>query len=371
MVPGRSVALRQRLDRIDQRVAGLDVHAGGAIGQGRRRGTGQGGLRSAIGWHGSAARRGAGCWSASAGQRGGDAMPVRSCSARARGKNHVAAMIATALLVLAPIAASRAQNDPALSGLSADPAVPSAPAAINFTQRGVPAEATAENGVVARERALANGRRAAWERIASSAGVTRSLTDAQIESMVSSIIIEEERTSPTRYTGRITVNFNPGRARSYTGGGGVAEGGGPGGGGSTTGDASAERRPQGPVPAAATVEVVALYGSLGEWLELRRRLTGRGRADRHRRHLDRPRQAARRPALPARGGGRGTRRPGDHHDPGLRSAGRCLARGPCRTLLTGYAGRRRRPRSMSRQGCSPCPTSSPLPGFVPCRRRCG
>ena len=201
--------------------------------------------------------------------RGGDAMPVRSCSARARGKNHVATLIATALLVLAPMAAPRAQDDPALA------ATPAAPAAVNFTQRGVPAEATAENGVVARERALANGRRAAWERIASAAGVTRSLSDSQIEAMVSSIIIEEERTSPTRYTGRITVNFNPGRARSYIGGSGVSVGGGgSGGGGAPPAEGSAERRPQGPVPAAATIEVVALYGSLNEWLELRRRLMG-------------------------------------------------------------------------------------------------
>ena len=102
-------------------------------------------------------------------------MPNRSCSAQARGKNHVATLIATALLVAAPLAAPRAQEEPALS---AAPAAPAAPAAISFTQRGVPAEATAENGVVARERALANGRRAAWERIASAAGVTRSLSDA-------------------------------------------------------------------------------------------------------------------------------------------------------------------------------------------------
>lgn len=192
-------------------------------------------------------------------------MPVRSCSARARGKNHVAAMIATALLAFAPMAAPRAQESPA------------APAPVSFTQRGVPAEATAENGVVARERALANGRRAAWERIASASGSGRGLSDAQIEAMVSSIIIEEERTSPTRYVGRITVNFNPGRARAHTGGSGVAEGGGtPGGGGSPAApaEAAAERRPLGPVPAAATIEVVALYGSLNEWLELRRRLAG-------------------------------------------------------------------------------------------------
>jgi hypothetical protein len=180
-------------------------------------------------------------------------MPVRSRTARARGKNHAAALIATVLLALAP-AAGRAEE---------------APAAISFTQRGVPAEATAENGVIARERALAAGRRAAWERIAAAAGATRSLSDAQIEAMVSSIIIEEERTSPTRYAGRITVNFDPARVRAQLGGAAVPEGAPPG----EAAAAGTDRLPP-PQPAAATVEAVALYGSLEEWLELRRRLRG-------------------------------------------------------------------------------------------------
>jgi len=181
-------------------------------------------------------------------------MPVWTRLARARGKNHAAAMIATVMLALAAPAVPRAQE---------------APVAVAFTQRGVPAEATAENGVIARERAFVAGRRAAWERIASAAGVTRSLSDQQIESMVNSIIIEEERTSPTRYTGRITVNFNPGRVRAITGGAGTAEGGAPAAPGAP-GDPPP--RPVAAGPAAATIEAVALYGSLNEWLEIRRRL---------------------------------------------------------------------------------------------------
>lgn len=163
-------------------------------------------------------------------------------------------MIATVMLALATPAAPRAQE---------------APAAVSYSQRGVPAEATAENGVIARERAFVAGRRAAWERIASAAGVTRSLSDSQIEGMVTSIIIEEERTSPTRYTGRITVNFNPGRVRAITGGSGTADGGTPGVPG-TPGEPPP--RPVASGPAAATIEAVALYGSLNEWLEIRRRL---------------------------------------------------------------------------------------------------
>ena len=130
-------------------------------------------------------------------------MPVRSRTARARGKNHAAAILATVMLALAMPAAPRAQD---------------APPAISFSQRGVPAEASAANGVIARERAFVAGRRVAWERIASAAGVTRSLSDQQIEAMVTSIIIEEERSTPTRYTGRITVNFDPGQVRALAGG---------------------------------------------------------------------------------------------------------------------------------------------------------
>ncbi len=186
-------------------------------------------------------------------------MPARSRTARVRERNHRAGRFATALLIMlaTPLAAPLAQE---------------APAAINFTQRGVPAEATAENGVIARERALASGRRAAWERLASGAGITRQASDRQIEDMTASIIIEEERTAPTRYTGRITVNFAPGRVRAFAGGALAGDTGGEGGTAAGGGTAADPGRPPAPMPVAATVEAVALYGSLQDWLELRRRL---------------------------------------------------------------------------------------------------
>jgi hypothetical protein len=144
-----------------------------------------------------------------------------------------------------------------------------------YAQRGIPAEATAENAVVARDRALAAGRRAAWERLSAQLGSSRTLSDAQIEAMVDSIIIEQERTTPTRYAGRITVNFNPGRVRGATGASL------PSGGGGTPGDAPAPQPPPPGVaglvpsgPAQATIEARARYASLSEWLELRRRLAG-------------------------------------------------------------------------------------------------
>lgn len=140
-----------------------------------------------------------------------------------------------------------------------------------YVQRGVPAEATAENGVVARERAFAAGRRAAWARLAAELGLASApaISDAQLESMVSSIVIEQERVTPTRYAGRITVRFNPGRARGVLGARAPA-GGDPG----TGGGGPVPQAPSG--PATNWVEAVATYRSLEEWLELQRRLRAAG-----------------------------------------------------------------------------------------------
>ena len=128
-----------------------------------------------------------------------------------------------------------------------------------FVQRGVPAEATAENAVVARDRALISGQRIAYERMASQRNLPLGLSDQQIEAMVQSLVIENERITTGRYTARITVNFNPG---------GVARSGGAG--------AAAPAHGTGARPGAqavATVDALARYGSFREWLELNRRLS--------------------------------------------------------------------------------------------------
>lgn len=192
---------------------------------------------------------------------------------RAGARHHAALLFATAGLMLSPSAGLRAQQAEAPAE-SAAPAAAPAPAP-SFSQRGVPAEATAENGVVAREQALAAGRRSAWERLAAGFGIRGNPSDAQLERMIDSIVIEQERTSPTRYSGRITVNFNPGRVRaSYGSGIGASPGGGSGGGGGAP--AEGEARIASPGPVSSSVEAVARYGSLQEWLELRRRLAGSG-----------------------------------------------------------------------------------------------
>lgn len=189
------------------------------------------------------------------------------------GNHHFPVLFATMALLLSwPGAPAQAQGDPALD----DQPAAAAPAPVSFTQRGVPAEATAENGVIAREQALASGRRAAWNRIASSLGFTRTLSDSQIESMVTSMVIEEERITPTRYAGRITVNFNPSRVRAIAGTSGGGDVAGAGGGGSLdlrVGEGS-QRMP--PMPATSSIDAVARYGSFREWTELRRRLTAAG-----------------------------------------------------------------------------------------------
>lgn len=122
-----------------------------------------------------------------------------------------------------------------------------------LVQRGVPAEATAENAVQARERAFASARRIAWQRLQAATGASSNPSDSQLESMVSAIVVEEERTTPTRYVGRLTVQFASGTAglsRPSGGGGGV----------------SVSMAP------VASIEAAARFASLGEWLELRRRL---------------------------------------------------------------------------------------------------
>ncbi|SDB72790.1 hypothetical protein [Belnapia rosea] len=155
---------------------------------------------------------------------------------------------------------------PAVAQVAALPppiATPGAEAqALNLTQRGIPAEASAENGVLARERALAAGRRTAWERALSEAGLPPvNLSDQRLEDMVRSIVIEQERTAPTRYTGRITVVFDPNRVRSALGG-------------NVTVPGAAPPPVAASAPASNWVEAVAIYRSMGEWLELQRRLRG-------------------------------------------------------------------------------------------------
>lgn len=170
----------------------------------------------------------------------------RSRATRAgRGDNHAGRR--GAIVALAALACLLAGAVP----LAAQPAA--APGDDPLVQRNVPAEATAENAVVARDRALASGQRIAYQRMAAALGLPQTASDQQIEAMVSSLVIESERITPRGYSARITVNFNP--------------------------SGTAARAPQAPPPGAvaagpavASLEAVARYRSFPEYADLRRRL---------------------------------------------------------------------------------------------------
>lgn len=156
--------------------------------------------------------------------------------ARRRGAIVAVAALACALALPLPLGAQTAE----------------APGENPLVQRNVPAEATAENAVIARDRALASGQRIAYQRMAAALGLPQSATDEQIQAMVSSLVIESERITPRGYNARITVNFNP--------------------------SGMAARTPQAPPagaaggPAVASLEAVARYRSFPEYADLRRRL---------------------------------------------------------------------------------------------------
>lgn len=133
-----------------------------------------------------------------------------------------------------------------------------------LVQRGVPAEATAENAVAARDQAHASARRIAFQRMAEAlGGGIATPSDAQLERMVAALIVEDERTSSTRYTGHLTVQFSPAQVSSLTGRSfsGTGGAGAPGGMGLNI-----------PMAAQAYVEATTSFNSFQEWLELRRRL---------------------------------------------------------------------------------------------------
>jgi hypothetical protein len=146
------------------------------------------------------------------------------------------------------------------------PAAASAPAPGGFVQRGVPAEATAENAVIAKTRAIAAAQRLAYERMAGELGISRSVSDSQIDGLIDSIIVEQERTTRTGYSGRLTINFNANRVQGRSGGGG----GGSASASSGGGDAAPPVNPSRGV--SSYIEASASYSSMREWLELRRRL---------------------------------------------------------------------------------------------------
>lgn len=124
--------------------------------------------------------------------------------------------------------------------------------ASGFVVRGVAAEATAETATLARERAIAGGLRSAWATLlAREAPADQARLSAiggeELERLVESFEVENERVGPTRYAASLTVFFRPEPVRALL----------------------AARPSAGP---AGRVEVVAPLSDVAQWVEIRRRL---------------------------------------------------------------------------------------------------
>jgi hypothetical protein len=133
-----------------------------------------------------------------------------------------------------------------------------------LVQRGIPAEASAENAVAARDAAIASARRIAFQRMAEQlGGGAPSLSDRQIEGLVGAMIVEEERTTATRYIGRLTFQFQRGAVGSALGR-------------SVSGLASGGAGLSIPMAATGSIAATVRTGSLPAWLEARRRMLQSG-----------------------------------------------------------------------------------------------
>ena len=121
-----------------------------------------------------------------------------------------------------------------------------------FTVRGIAAEATAETATAARERAIAAGLRSAWAALLAREAPEAearlvAVSAEELDRLVESFEVENERVGATRYAATLTVHFRPDRVRSLLA----------------------------TVPArapAGRIEVVAPLSRVNDWVELRRRL---------------------------------------------------------------------------------------------------
>lgn len=89
-----------------------------------------------------------------------------------------------------------------------------------YTVRGVPVDVTADSPSAAREQAVREGRRAAFERLvarlASGSAAARSVaqrSDSELANLSLGFEVEEQRTSTVRYVGKMTFAFDPARVR--------------------------------------------------------------------------------------------------------------------------------------------------------------
>jgi hypothetical protein len=100
-----------------------------------------------------------------------------------------------------------------LAQVSGDRGIAPTASSSDIEVRGIEVDVTASSGEVARQRAWRQVQRTAWRRAGGP-----SLPDRQIESLVSSIVIQREQIGPKRYIATLGVIFDRQRAGGYLGG---------------------------------------------------------------------------------------------------------------------------------------------------------
>jgi hypothetical protein len=108
----------------------------------------------------------------------------------------------------------------ALVGVTAQTVKAQAPASA-WTVRNVPVDVTAENATIARERAIVQGQRIAFDRLlermtlAEDKAALSKPTDAELGGMIQNFEVQEERLSSVRYVAQLAFGFRPDAVRAF------------------------------------------------------------------------------------------------------------------------------------------------------------
>ncbi len=135
-----------------------------------------------------------------------------------------------------------------------------------YVVTGVPVDVTAADAATARDQAIVEGQRTAFAMLmeqllgTEQAATVPTPSDAQLSGMVQDFEVESERLSAVRYIGVMTYRFDAASIDAAIG---------------RTDDAAAgvttDATPSGPL---RTLSVTVPITSLGDWVEIRRRLSG-------------------------------------------------------------------------------------------------
>ena len=155
---------------------------------------------------------------------------------------------------------------PAPPALSVASPVPGTTIPDPYTVTDVNADATADNATHARDQALAQAERAAYEQLCARMGAsenTAKMSDDAIAAMVKSFDLQSERLSAKRYIGVFTIRFKPSALQKKLGKymPGASEAGAP--------VDDIKPQPTGPV---AHIVVAVPVDSLAAWADIKRRL---------------------------------------------------------------------------------------------------